>query len=448
MKLFKTKSGKILQNLPILLFAFLAAALVVRAGNLDSPGAPAATGYTLSDIYARLTTNAEATESDHNFFPSADPVSSLYTLQEIYDAIPTILPETVKLGTDYLGISGALTPDGGTASVADLFSGKTAHLTNDWNLDAGTLNLACDTDTFDGTDNLAPDAYDGSGNGSNRWCITGSGDAAAGYILDGKTAWVDGEEVAGTMTDIGQQTIMPATSNTAITQGYHDETGYCAGDSDLIAANIGANVDIFGVSGTLLKNEYNGSAGNTVLDYAFYTQALGGIDDYNNNKTSGGLGVMPDGSYSSTWTVCNDGNSYCGTSDSTYADRKDDSTKLVWSKWIDAGTSHTWFWANNCYEPGTAENPDGGEGGLPCDASGDNACRCVKKTSSKAGCESIGDGNWRTPYQKELMQAYIDGSWGNLSSAGNNFWSSTTYSNATQNGWTVYLTNGITYNYT
>ena len=72
--------------------------------------------YTLSDIYTRLTTNATSTEGDHSFSPPASPASSMYTLTQIYEAIPTIVANTVKLGTSYLGVSGtfkSLLPDTG-----------------------------------------------------------------------------------------------------------------------------------------------------------------------------------------------------------------------------------------------------------------------------------------------------------------------------------------------
>lgn len=474
---------------------FIATVSIASAGNLDSPGSPGATSYTLSDIYTRLTTNATAVENAHSFSPSADPVSSFHTLKEIYDAIPTINPALVKFGQSYLGITGTLTPNDGTAGTADLFNGKTANLTGDWIPDAGTLNLACNTNTFDATDNKVPDAYDGGGDGSNRWCMKDTGNAVAGEILSNQKAWVDGLEVSGTMTNVGQQNITPGTASQTITQGYHNGTGAVSGDPDLVAGKIKSGENIFGVAGEypsasyylpgdtgatdataaeicntdeawtkegtkiagtlnptaatigvgntycgtagmLLKNEYAGSAGNTTPDYALYTQALGGIEDYNRGKT-----VMPDGAYSSTWTDCSVGDN-CGLTgaDIALADKKDDSTKLIWSKWLDAGAGHTWFWANNCYEPGTASNPSA------CAADGDNGCGCVKIVApdTKVGCESIGDGHWRTPYQKELLQAYIDGAWGNLTNGVFYYWSATTSSGSTSSGWRTVLGVGNT----
>lgn len=96
--------------------ALLILGVKVKAGNLNPSASPAASGYTLTDIYNRLTTNATATEADHLFVPSASPASSFYTLKQIYDAIPTIDASKVKLGTTYLGVSGTLSPYPNTPS--------------------------------------------------------------------------------------------------------------------------------------------------------------------------------------------------------------------------------------------------------------------------------------------------------------------------------------------
>lgn len=174
---------------------------IVQAGSLTPSASPTATGYTLSDIYNRLNTNISSTEANHLFSPSGSPAGTFYTLTEIYNKIPPIVANTVKLGTTYLGVAGTLIPSGGDAAVADLFNLKTANLIADWTLDTGTLNLACNTATFDATGNLVANAYDGAGTGFNRWCITDSGNAVDGNILSGKIAWVDGAAVTGAMAD-------------------------------------------------------------------------------------------------------------------------------------------------------------------------------------------------------------------------------------------------------
>ncbi len=77
-----------------------------------------------------------------------------------------------------------------------------------------------------------------------------AGSALASDILSGKTAYVDDEEVTGTMPNVGEQNVTPGTAAQTITQGYHDGTGSVAGDADLVAGNIKKDVTIFGVTGT------------------------------------------------------------------------------------------------------------------------------------------------------------------------------------------------------
>lgn len=151
-----------------------------------------------------------------------------------------------------LGSTGTLTPDGGTAGVADLFNGKTANLTSDWVLDTGALNLACNTTTFDGSGNLVVNAYDGAGDGTNRWCMaTSTNSAVVDDILLGKKAWVNGVEITGTMPT---QTLSAA--NDTVSAGYYAATTLSTVDTDLISANILSGKTIFGVAG-------NASAGYT-----------------------------------------------------------------------------------------------------------------------------------------------------------------------------------------
>ncbi len=178
----------------------------------------------------------------------------------------------------------------------------------------------------------------------------------------------------------------------------------------------------------------NGGGTGTIVAY---TKVLGGVDDYNNNQT------IPADTYQKTWTTCNVGNSYCGSSD-TNAEKQDPNTGLIWS--ARTSSSANWFTANNCAQPLNGVAP---LGAANCSANGDAACVCTKLTGgSKTGCDVLGDGLWRLPYQKELMIAYVDGSWSNLTNAGTHYWSSTTSSSATQTAWYTYQYNGNTSNST
>lgn len=66
----------------------------------------------------------------------------------------------------------------------------------------------------------------------------------------------------------------------------------------------------------------------------------------------------------------------------------------------------------------------------------------VGNKTAKLLCSDRGNG-WRLPTQKELMQAYIDGSYFNLTNPSNNFWSATEYNST--DAWNVVLNAGYTY---
>ena len=441
---------------------------IVQAGTITAPsGTPSAKFYSLTEIYNFINSNTTATEGGHSFTFSDDLAGGGYTLTQIYDVLAGLVSANkVKLGTTYLNTAGTLVPSGGDAEVGNVLADKTffGNSQTDWTLQTGTMTNVGAQEITPSTSNQTITAgyHNGSGycvgdanlisgniksgvtifsiDGDGNVVDTSSGDAGAGDILFDKISWVGGSEITGSMTNVGAETITPSTSNQTITAGYHNGSGYCVGDTNLTAGNILADVDLFGVTGTVLKNIYNGSATSGATDYEFWTQALGGVDDYN----GGAVQPMPTGSYEGDWTDCTSGaDDWCGTSETDIADAKDNQTGLVWSVKIE-GTDDTmsWFWANNCYEPDTEENPG------TCTANDDDACQCIKKTSEKTGCEALGDGGWRLPYQKELMQAYINGSSkssvSNLSSTGYYFWSSTTTSNNTHYAWYVYLTYGTT----
>lgn len=111
----------------------------------------------------------------------------------------------------------------------------------------------------------------------------------------------------------------------------------------------------------------------------------------------------------------------------TGSEKKDPVTGLIWSNLLvnNAGTvafspstNSTWSW----------------------DASAAANVAVGNKTASQL-CSERGDG-WRLPMQKELMQAYIDGSTWNLTQSANFFWSATeTYSTL---AWYVTLNTGLT----
>jgi len=78
-----------------------------------------------------------------------------------------------------------------------------------------------------------------------------AGTATAADVIAGKTfSGSAGLGATGTMPDNGAVTLTPTTTDQAIAEGYHSGSGKCAGDPDLLAANIASGVNLFGVAGT------------------------------------------------------------------------------------------------------------------------------------------------------------------------------------------------------
>ena len=85
--------------------------------------------------------------------------------------------------------------------------------------------------------------------------------AAAAEVLSGKTVYIRGKKVTGTMTNNGAVAgkITTAAGKYTIPQGYHDGSGTAQIDSaeqaKLIPANIRDGITILGVKGTMSSSE-------------------------------------------------------------------------------------------------------------------------------------------------------------------------------------------------
>jgi hypothetical protein len=161
----------------------------------------------------------------------------------------------------------------GTASAGDVLGGKTFSNSSGSGLTGTMPNNGAVTLTPTTADQaIAAGYHNGSGkcagdadlvsgnirsgvdlfgvNGDSNVVNTSSGDAVAGDLLSGKIAWVDGAQVTGTMPDNGAVMLTPSTSDQAIAAGYHNGSGTCAGDADLVSGNIKSGVSLFGVNGS------------------------------------------------------------------------------------------------------------------------------------------------------------------------------------------------------
>ncbi|ASJ54852.1 hypothetical protein BP422_15530 [Brevibacillus formosus] len=95
----------------------------------------------------------------------------------------------------------------------------------------------------------SPHSFQELVNGVNS-IVKGQGNAIESQVLEGVTfSNSDGTLRTGTMPNNGAVNITPRTTDQTIAAGYHNGSGKVIGDPDLVAANIKAGVNIFGVAG-------------------------------------------------------------------------------------------------------------------------------------------------------------------------------------------------------
>ena len=115
-----------------------------------------------------------------------------------------------------------------------------------------------------------------------------SGDATAGAaeILAGKTAYVTGSKVTGTMPNNGAKTLSITEKGKPVTipQGYHDGSGKAqidaAEEAKLIPANIREGITVLGVLGTMSGSEGMKPQAKSVTP-TFTSQEVLPDDEYN-----------------------------------------------------------------------------------------------------------------------------------------------------------------------
>jgi hypothetical protein len=366
----------------VLVTVFSVAALV-HAGTLTPSASPAATSYTLEDIYTRLTTNAAATAGNHSFTAPGSPSASFYTLSDIYTAIPSIAATSVLSGVTYLGVAGTYNATNLATSTVKNGVAFGVSLTGDYPSASNPLS------GFSATTDLAA-------SGGNITSINGS---------------VEWWQSSGTRMTATLD--FPTLSNVCDS----DTSNNSAGTLTVSSSTIGVGNTYCGVAGILMKDQFNGSLG--AGGFAGGSQASGGVEDSNN----GGSPAV--GRYVKTWTACTAGNNYCGTGDSG-ADAKDESTGLVWSL--------------PCNGSACSSFSDSSPAAYSWDSSGGNN---GSRTASQLCSDHAG---WSLPHQKQLLQAYINGSYGNVEAAGTNrfYWSATTQSDATTGAWRSSLASALT----
>ena len=119
---------------------------------------------------------------------------------------------------------------------------------------------------------------------------TSDATATAADILSGKTAYVNGQKVTGSIASRSAQTITPGTSDQTIASGqYLSGKQTIKGDSNLLAENIRSGVTVFGVGGT-----YAGTGGLDTSDATATAKDMAeGVTAYvNGEKVTGTLPVL------------------------------------------------------------------------------------------------------------------------------------------------------------
>ena len=238
----------------------LACAGTALAGNLDPPAAPtdpASALYTVNDLYNRLTTGAAGAKRTGPFAePTASPAPTGHTTDELMAVAPTV-------------------DNANGATVADVVFGKSFWgLRSDgtWGLKVGamplqTLNPASTTvqaGYYAATNLAAVDPDLATANikaGVSIYGVAGklqvvdtteaANPAAAGNMLSGKKAFVNGAVVVGTISAGVNVTGTNGARSIPLPDGlYTGGKTATAADTNLVAGNIKSGTTIFGVAGS------------------------------------------------------------------------------------------------------------------------------------------------------------------------------------------------------
>ena len=112
------KIKSVIREAAIILLSLLVIFTVVKAGTLTPSASPAATSYTLQNIYTRLITNTSATAGNHDLNATTTPGATFPTLTSIYNAIPTIYATDLLATSTYLGVTGTIAVKSGDAAAS------------------------------------------------------------------------------------------------------------------------------------------------------------------------------------------------------------------------------------------------------------------------------------------------------------------------------------------
>lgn len=191
-------------------------------------------------------------------------------------------------------------------------------------------------------------------------------------------------------------------------------------------------------SGADLSNMWNGIGDEATGG----SQANGGIDDANYDSKYVPQ-TPPEDRYEAIWEKCEESNNYCETGD-TGADAKDLNTGIIWSYPL-KNTEGVNNFDTSAPDLTGCETGSCAYQNIDTYYSWDSSDTNNNSKTASELCQEQGE-NWYLPHQKQLMQAYIDGAYGNLEpiGVGRYYWSATTSSSYESSAWYVYLSGGYT----
>jgi hypothetical protein len=249
---------------------------------------------------------------------------------------------------------------------------------------------------------------------------------------------VDGVEVTGSMANNGAVTLTPTTTQQTVAAGYHNGSGYVAGDADLVVGNIRSGVTLFGVDGN--PNVVNTSSGNAVAADILSGQVawVDGAEVTGNRAPA----PVPKTGQTTSYATGDDGDLERGVAwpsprfiTGTTGIVTDTLTGLVW---LENANCTVFFLGDS-----TGQNNRSWSNALTA-ANSLAGGYCGLTDGSSAG-------DWRLPNVRELFSLLDFSQYNPPLPSGHpftgvqwsNYWSSTTYTYSTESAWFVILNTGF-----